>query len=324
MLSDQDAFRKDYLAPQTLAQLGRLDLRAKMIVEGIMSGTQRSPYRGGAVEFAAHRQYVPGDDTRRLDWRVYGRTDKLYIREHQQETNLDVVLLVDASSSMDYGTLTVSGRSRANESGVGGLRWTKYDHATAIAAALAYLALHQHDRVGVAVFADGVHLLLDRSGTPEHWRQVIAALSGRPIGAETDFARAAEQVLSRIRNRALFVIVSDCFDRADAIGRALAQFRHRGHDVILLNTLDREEMRFTLPAPARFVGLEGEGQLRVDPRALRQAYLAALGKHLDTVARSAMSVGFDYHRLDTHESVGPPLAHVLARRSALIKRGVRG
>jgi uncharacterized protein (DUF58 family) len=324
MLAQQDTAKKDYLVPQTLAQLGRLELRAKMIVEGMMSGAQRSPYRGGAVEFAAHRQYVPGDDTRRLDWRVYGRTDKLYIREHQQETNLDVVLFVDASSSMRYGTLPVRQRPGGGAEGSDAPRWTKYDHATAISAALAYLALRQHDRVGLAVFADGVRLLLDRSSTPDQWRQVITALSEEPAQKETDFARATEQVLSRIRNRALFVIVSDCFDSAERIGKALARFRHRGHDVILLNSLDREEMRFTLAAPAPFVGLEGEGELRVDPRALRQAYLVRLKQHVETVARSTMSLGFDYHRLDTHESVGPPLAHVLARRSAIIKRGVRG
>jgi uncharacterized protein (DUF58 family) len=313
----EHGYSQDYLKPQTLAQLGLLELRAKMIVEGIMSGAHRSPYHGMAVEFAAHRPYVAGDDTRHLDWRVYGRTDKLYIRQRQQETNLDVVIVVDASASMGYGSLIIErGGRRA--------RWTKLDHATSIAAALAYLALQQHDRVGLAIVADGVRILLDRSGTQQHWRQIIATLSADSAHGQTDLARAVSEAATRIRNRALFVVVSDLFDNTDGISEALARLRHRGHDVILLNTLDRQEMRFALSEPAPFVGLEGEGELRIDPRALREAYLTALREHLDAIARRALSLGFDYHRLDTHEPVGPPLARVLARRSALIKRGRHG
>jgi uncharacterized protein (DUF58 family) len=308
---------QDYLAPQTLAQLGRLELRAKMIVEGMMGGAHRSPYQGTAVEFAAHRAYVTGDDTRHLDWRVFGRTDKLYIRQHQQETNLDVMLVVDASASMGYGTLEMERDGRW-------LRWTKLDHATAISAALAYLALRQHDRVGLAIIADRVRLLVERSGVQRHWRQLVAALSTEAPRDGTDLARAAEEVVARIRNRALFVVVSDLFDDAGTVGEALARFRHHGHDVILINTLDRQEMQFTLTEPAPFVGLEGEGELRIDPRALRGAYLDSVREHLDAIARRALSLGFEYHRLDTHEPVGPPLARVLARRDAIIKRGGRG
>ena len=311
---------QEYLSPQMLAQLAPLELRAKMIVEGMMSGTHRSPYQGMAVEFAEHRQYAPGDDTRHVDWRVYGRTDKLYIKQYQQETNLDVVLLVDASASMGYSSLNVEWKGGIEGQVAKPRRWTKLDHATAIAAAFAYLALHQQDRVGLAVFADEVRLLSERSGAQGHWRRLVATLSGEPAREGTDFVKAVEQVLSKIRNKALFIIISDFFDDAGMISRALARFRHHRHDVILLNTLDRQEMRFAFSQPAPFVGLENEGQLRLDPRALRDAYLAALGDHLGIIARRAMSFGFDYHRLDTHESVGPPLAYALARRNAIIKR----
>ncbi|MFN7431026.1 MAG: DUF58 domain-containing protein, partial [bacterium] len=148
-----------YLHPQTLARLGTLELRAKMIVEGVMSGQHRSPYKGSSVEFAQHRPYSPGDDIRRLDWKVFARTDKLQVKQQQQETNLDLILLVDASGSMRFGS-----RSFAQASGVGvaaapdgRANWSKYDHATAVAAAIAYISLQQGDRVGVGVFAD--HLL---------------------------------------------------------------------------------------------------------------------------------------------------------------------
>jgi uncharacterized protein (DUF58 family) len=320
---EEGAGRQEYLSPQMLAQLASQELRAKMIVEGMMSGTHRSPYQGMAVEFAEHRQYAPGDDTRHMDWRVYGRTDKLYIKRYQQETNLDVVLLVDASASMGYGSLIVK-EPVPTDGGRKRRRWTKLDHATAIAAAFAYFTLHQQDRVGLAVFGDEVRLLLERSGAQGHWRRLVAALSAEPARRGTDFAKAIEQVLSKIRNKALFIIVSDFFDDAGTINRALARFRHHRHDVILLNTLDRQEMRFALSQPVSFVGMENEGELRVDPRALRDAYLAALGGHLDVIARRALSFGFDYHRLDTHDSVGPPLAYALARRNAIIKRSGLG
>ena len=315
---------ENYLAPETLVQLAPFELRAKMIVEGVMSGMHRSPYHGMAVEFAEHRQYVAGDDTKHLDWKVYGRTDKLYIKQYQQETNLDVILLVDASASMAYGSLAVKknwgGTTVSERLG----KWTKFDHATALATAISYVCLQQQDRVGVAVFADELRTLLKRSGARGQWRRIVSALSAEPVDASTDLGKVADQVLSKVTNRALFIIISDLFDDAESIRQALARFKHRRHDVIIINTLDRQEMRFDFTQPAPFVGLEEEGRLRIDPRALRDAYLESLSSHLDFVARTTLSFGYDYQRVDTHESVGPPLAHLLARRSALLKRSTWG
>ena len=315
---------QEYLAPETLVQLAPFELRAKMIVEGVMSGMHRSPYQGMAVEFAEHRQYVPGDDLKHLDWKVYGRTDKLYIKQYQQETTLDVIPLVDASASMSYGSLEV-------KSGWGGTPasrrrniWTKFDHATAVAAAIAYLSLHNQDRVGLAVFADELGTVVSRSGARAQWRRVVNALSGEPVKAKTNLAKISDQVISKIGNRALFVIISDLFDDLESIRQSLARFRHGRHDVILLQTLDRQELRFTFSQPAPFLGLEGEGRLRIDPRMLRQGYLEALRRHTDEVARLALEFGFDYHRLDTHESVAPALTYLLARRNAQIKRSKAG
>ena len=315
---------QEYLAPETLVQLAPFELRAKMIVEGVMSGMHRSPYQGMAVEFAEHRQYVPGDDLKHLDWKVYGRSDKLYIKQYQQETTLDVIPLVDASASMSYGSLEV-------KTGWGGTPasrrrnlWTKFDHATAVAAAIAYLSLHNQDRVGLAVFADELGTVVSRSGARAQWRRVVNALSGEPVEAKTNLAKVSDQVISKIGNRALFVIISDLFDDLDSIRQSLARFRHRRHDVILLQTLDRQELRFTFSQPAPFLGLEGEGRLRIDPRMLRQGYLEALRRHTDEVARLALEFGFDYHRLDTHESVAPALTYLLARRNAQIKRSKAG
>ncbi len=315
---------ESYLAPETLVQLAPFELRAKMIVEGVMSGMHRSPYQGMAVEFAEHRQYVAGDDLKHLDWKVYGRSDKLYIKQYQQETTLDVVLLVDASASMSYGTLAVKPGWGGTEASRARRVWTKFDHAAATAAALAYLCLHQQDRVGLGVFADELRSIASRSGARGQWRRIVSALSVEPVQERTNLAKVADQVLGKITNRALFVIISDLFDELDSIRQALARFRHRRHDVILLQTLDRQELQFGFSQPAPFEGLEGEGKLRIDPRALRQGYLEALSRHIDAVTKMSLEFGFDYHRMDTHESVGPALAYLLARRNVHIKRSKAG
>jgi uncharacterized protein (DUF58 family) len=308
-----------YLAPETLVQLAPFELRAKMIVEGVMSGMHRSPYQGMAVEFAEHRQYSPGDDLRHLDWKVYGRSDKLYVKQYQQETNLDVVLVVDASASMRYGTLAVKKGWGGTTASREARTWTKFDHATAVAAALAYLCLHQQDRVGLAVFADEIKTIINRSGTRAQWKRVVSALSGETVQASTNLAKVTDQVLGKISNRALFVIISDLFTDLESIRQSLARFRHRRHDVILLQVLDRQELRFGFRQPAPFEGLEGEGRLRVDPRVLRQAYLDALEEHIHGIAKLALSFGFDYHWMDSHESVGPALSYLMARRNVHIK-----
>jgi len=311
---------ENYLAPETLGQLAPFELRAKMIVEGVMSGMHRSPYQGMAVEFAQHRQYSAGDDIKHLDWKVWGRSDKLYIKQYQQETNLDIVLLIDGSASMKFGTLPIKSNWGQTTASREKQMWTKFDAATASAVAMAYLCLQQQDRVGVVVFADGIRSMVNRSSAQGQWRRIVTALSTEPVEEKTDLAHVTDQVLGKITNRALFVILSDFFDSIDSIRQSLARFRHRRHDVILLQLLDRQEMRFDFSQPAPFEGMEGEGRLRIDPRALRQAYLETIQKHIDQVAKTALSFGFDYERLDTHESVGPALSHLLARRNAYIKR----
>ncbi len=315
---------ENYLAPETLAQLAPFELRAKMIVEGVMSGMHRSPYQGMAVEFAQHRQYVAGDDLKHLDWKVYGRSDKLYLKQYQQETTLDVIVLVDSSASMGFGSLAVKREWGGTIASAAKNRWTKFDHATALAVAISYVCLHQQDRVGVGVFANELRTMVKRSSSRMQWRSIVNSLSGEPVEAATDIVKVTEQVLSKINNRALFIIISDLFDDAEAIRQSLARFRHRRHDVILLHTLDRQEMMFDFSQPAPFHGMENEGRLRVDPRALRQAYLDSIRAHADAVSTAALKFGFDYQRLDTHESVGPALAYLLARRNAQSKRSKFG
>jgi uncharacterized protein (DUF58 family) len=320
-----------YLHPQTLARLESLELRAKSIVEGYAAGQHRSPYKGSSVEFAQHRPYVPGDDLRHLDWKVYGRTDKLHLKQHQQETHLDLVLLVDASGSMMYGSRAFA---EASGQGVaaspdGRATWSKFDHGTALAAALAYVTLRQGDRVGLAVFAEEIRANIRRSSSTATWRQIVGALSTYPVtsptrGAKASLVRVVDQALAKASNRCLIVLISDLFVDLGEYREALARLRHAGHDLIVFQTLDKREETFDFTDAAPFEGLEGEAALRVDPRSIRAAYLDVLREHNAAVEKATLSMGFEYARVGTHDWLGPPLAAFFARRNAMIKRSKYG
>lgn len=320
--SAPEADAQIYLHPQTLARLGTLELRAKMIVEGVMSGMHRSPYHGFSVEFAQHRPYVAGDDIRHLDWKVYGRTDKLHLKQYQQETNLDLLVLVDSSGSMQYGSrlfAEASGTGHRTNSR-GNVNWSKFDHATAVAAALSYMALRQGDRVGLGVFADEVRSMLKRSSAQGQWRQIIGALSTSTVERPTDLVRIADQAMAKLTNRCLIAMISDLFVDPEELRTALARIRHRRHDVIVMQVIDRNERTFEFKDNAPFEGLEGEPRVRVDPRAIRAAYQEVFEEHLEQVEKVTRAFGFDYCRVHTHEWLGPPMAAFMARRGAQIKR----
>jgi uncharacterized protein (DUF58 family) len=321
MMKEPSSLRAEhYLAPETLAQLAPFQLRAKMIVEGIMNGMHRSPYQGLAVEFSEHRQYVAGDETRHLDWKVYGRTDKLYLKQYQQETNLDVVLLVDASGSMRYGSLRTKKGWGGTKASSGESVWTKYDHATATSAALAHLCLQQRDRIGVSTFTNGLGGQVKRSNKREQWRSVLRTLSAEAVDDSSNLVKVADQVLSTVTNRALFFIVSDFLCDQTEIKECLARFKHRRHDVILVQVLDREEIEFNLDESAPFEGLEGEGKINVDPQSIRSSYLEILSEHIKQVRDTARSFGYEVEILNSHKSVGPPLARLFARRMSFSQK----
>lgn len=322
-MSGQDATL--YLHPQTLARLKTFELRAKMIIEGVTSGQHRSPYHGFSVEFAQHRPYVPGDDIRHLDWKVYARSDKLHLKQYQQETNLDLITLVDASGSMDFGSRTfhdASGVGR-DTSPDGRAYWSKFDHATALAAALSYITLRQGDRAGLYVYADKILAAVRRSSAQTTWRQIVEALSTHAVDAPTNLARAVDQVLAGVSNRCLIAIIGDFYEDAEPFRTAMGRLRHRGHDVIAFQVVDRAEREFDLTGVAPFVGLEGEPMLRLDPRAVREAYLEAFEAHRAAIERSVVGLGFDYELVDTHDWLGPPLAHFVAHRNAFIRKRSR-
>jgi uncharacterized protein (DUF58 family) len=311
---------ESYLSPETLSQLAPFDLRARMIVEGIRSGSHTSPLRGMSVEFEQHRPYVPGDDLRHLDWKVYGRSDRLAIKQYEQETTLDVILLVDCSASMKFGSLGMKdgwgGTHASDETG----SWTKFDHATATATALAWMCLQQSDRVGLTLFADGIIEQIGRSSNIGQWKQIVSILSNQPVDQATNIEKTVDQVLSTITNRSLFIVISDLLQDTTEIRSAMARFRHRKHDVICLRILDHEEIEFQLQDPSLFIGIEDEERIRIDPPAIRNAYLEAFQKNQDEISQILSGFSFDFHTMDSHDQVGPALAYLVARRSAWLRR----
>lgn len=311
---------EQYLAPETLAQLGPFELRAKRIAEGVMSGMHRSPYQGLAVEFAEHRQYVAGDPVRHIDWKVFGRSDKLYLKRFQQETNLDIHVMVDASGSMRFGTLGTKAGWGGTETGRA-KQWTKFDHATAAAAALSFLGLAQRDRVSTELFGPKLIAATRCSNSQGHWRAIVQCLATHAVEGKADLPRAVDELLARGTRRSLVIILSDFLMPMSAIRDSLARLRYRGHDIILVRILDQQELHFDIDENAPFTGLEGEVAMEIDTRSIRESYLEVLAENQRELERLVRNFGFDLINLNSHESVGPVLAALLARRESWM-RGV--
>ena len=310
---------ESYLAPETLVQLSTLELRARMIVEGIRSGSHTSPHQGMSVEFKQHRQYVPGDDLKHLDWRVYARSDRPTIKQYEQETTLDVSILVDCSASMRFGSLRM-------KKGWGGTRsttpdrvWTKYDHATAVSAALSWMSLQQSDRVGLNLFAEDLLTSISTRSTNDQWRRIITTLSNEPVDNGTEIERSVEHILSTIKNRSLIIIISDLLQDPGEIRNSIARIRHHNHDLICIQTLDEQELDLDITDPTTFIGLEDGNQINIDPNTIRDIYLEKLNHHNNTIKQTLLDFGYDHLLLNTHESVGPALTLLAARRMNWLK-----
>lgn len=322
-----------------------------MIVDGLMTGMHRSPMQGFSVEFAQHRQYVPGDDPRFLDWKVMAKTDKLYLKQYVRETNLDMMVLVDVSASMEYtsGARFLGHKPKSDmmnqgkpPSGAGRdfkgtppKGWRKIDHACALVVALAQLSLNQADRVGLGVFADDVKRSTRLSNSQGHWRDITQALvesetvgepskakaSADTIKGRTDLGVVFDRLLAQLRRKALVVVISDLFDDIANIERGLARLRYRGHDALIIQVMDPAELTFPFRSVSEFSGLEGEGRLPLDPHAIRKSYMEVVEQHNRAVAKTCQKFQIDHLLLDTSEHLGPPLSHFLAKRTAMLSRG---
>lgn len=307
-MSESTTDYRKYLDPRTLARISSLDLRARLIVEGLMNGMHRSPYQGISVEFAQHRQYVPGDDIRHVDWKVFGRSDKIYLKQYLEETNLHLILVVDASESMGFGSVTN-----------GSDRWTKYDHATAIAASMAYMAIQQQDSVGMAIFDQQLSRFFKPSNSPGQWKIVVQELQQIPRWNKTNTGKVLDQIAEKLNHRSLIVILSDFFDDIDNIKKGLRHLRYKKHEVMMFQILDPQEIEFPFEDVTLFKGMEEMGELLTEPRSLREGYIEQLSQFTENLKKLCRGMHIDFTRMNSGEALDVSLSGFLATRAASMK-----
>ncbi len=274
-----------------------------------MAGMHRSPYQGISVEFAQHRPYVAGDDIKHVDWKVFGRSDKIYLKQYLQETNLDLICMVDASESMGFGTI---GNKRTE------LR-TNYDHATAIAASLSYMAIQQQDSVGLAIFDQVLSRYFKPSNSPAQWKLVVNELQQVPRWNKTNTGKILDQLAEKLTHRSLIVILSDFFDDLESIAQGLQHLRHKKHEMMIFQILDPSEIDFPFEDVTLFKGLEEAGELLTEPRALREGYLQQLAMFTDELKNLCRGMHIDFQRFSSGDPLDVALSQFLATRAASMK-----
>ena len=302
-----------FLQPEAISRISRLELQARNVVEGFLSGLHRSPYFGQSVEFVQHREYVAGDDPRRIDWKAWSKTDKYYIKQYEEDTNLRCTLLVDVSESMQFGS-GAQGRGGSRSSTT-----NKYEYACAVAASLAYLLLRQQDSVGLVTFDSVVRSVIPNRSKRNHLHSVLAALDAQNPAEKTDVHAILAQVAEQQSQRGMIVLISDLFVPREGLFKGLKLLRHRGHDVLLFQILDDEELDFNYTGTTRFEGLEGAGDLVCDPRSLREGYLAALKAYLEELRRHCSKNTIDFQTIRTSQHLDAVLAHYLNHRVGMSK-----
>ena len=289
-----------YLEPHALARVKNLAVVARGVVEGFISGLHASPYKGFSVEFAEHRQYAPGDDPRHIDYRMLGRTDRLYVKQYEEETNMRAQILLDTSGSMGY---SFDGKL------------TKLQYASYLTAVLAYLMTRQQDSVGLTSFDTQIRLDLPARSSPRHFNEMMRQLERVEAGRETGVAEILHRLAARFKRRCLIVLVSDLYDDPEAVARALHHFRHRRHEVVVFHVLDKAEIEFPFRDVVSFQDLETDERLQVDPAYVRDVYVEQVQTFLASYRRSCAEAQIDYVMTDTTVPYDFMLSRYLAKRS---------
>ena len=296
-MSSEEAQR--LLAPSSLAKISGLIVRARMIVEGSITGLHRSPFHGSSVEFAEHREYVPGDDIRYIDWKVFGRSDRYYIKQFEEETNLRGQLVLDASESMVYGSGAMS----------------KLDYARTLAASLAYLILGQQDAVGALVFDEKIRAEAPISQSRSHLQDLVGVLAQQSGKDATDIGEVLGRVSDRLKRRCLIVLLTDLFDDKDGLVHGLRRLRHAGHDVLVIHVMDPDELNFPFTRMTLFEGLEDYPDQLADPEAVREAYLVEIREFMRELRRDFRNSGIQYQLADCSRAFDEVLRESLVRRA---------
>jgi len=288
------------LSDELRQRIARLQLGARTLVEGTVTGLHRSPLQGFSVEFAQHREYAWGDELRHLDWKVFARTDRFYVKQYEQETNLGAVCLLDASASMAYGGARAA--------------CSKYEYGATLAAAFTYLLLRQQDALALTLFGEDELAHVPLSGHPGQLRRVAQAMAQVDLQAESGDPPVLARLAEGLRRRGVVLLISDLLFPAETLLSGLRHLRHRGHEALVLHLVDPDELDLPFEGPTRFVGLEGAGELLADPRGLRRAYAAAMARFLADIEAGARDARADYHRIDTRHPPALNLARVLTQR----------
>ena len=289
-----------FLDPGVIARLGTMELKARTVVEGFLSGLHRSPYKGFSVEFAEYREYLPGDDLSTLDWKVYARSDRHYVKKFEEETNLECHVLLDISASMAYR---------------GGAAMSKVEYGSVLAASLAYLMHRQRDATGLIEFDDRIRGRLPASARPGHLHAILLALEKIAPGAKSDVGRPLHQLAEALGKRSLVVLISDLLDEPDRVVRGVKHLRFRGTDVIVFQVLDPNELQFPFRGAARFTDVESADVVTADPVRVRQQYLDALAALRARYEKELRGAGIDFLTLDSSKPLDFALLAYLDARS---------
>ena len=292
-----------YIRPEVIRKISHLDLKARLIVEGFFSGLHASPFQGFSVEFSEHRKYVPGDDIRTIDWKVYAKTERYYVKKFQAETNMRCHLLVDVSNSMGY--------SYAPDT------MTKMDYSISCAAALAFLMIQQQDPVGLVTFDTKIRNFLEPRSQASQLFNLLSILSRTRIGGKTDVGSSLIEIGNLMPKRGLVLIFSDLLSDPDKVMEGLHYLKYKGHDIIIFHVLDQAELRFPFHDPTKFEDTETQRQIQVDAELVREDYLRHLKDFMDRIEKGCHKARLDYVAMDTSNSFDRTLVAYLARRSAM-------
>lgn len=294
--------KRNFLQPETISKLENLSLVARLVVEGFIIGLHKSPYHGFSVEFAEHRQYMPGDEIRHIDWKLYGKTDRYYVKQFEEETNLKAHIILDVSKSMDFGGDSV----------------TKLQYGSYLGAALTYLMLKQQDAVGLTLFDDGIRTMIPPSSRPSYLNVILAQMEAVEAGKETDISSTLHELADRIKKRGLIILISDLFDDQDAVISGLKHFRHKKHEVLVFHLMDLQEKMLDYDRQVRLTDLESGENMTTDPKLIREAYSDEVKKFIDKYRLECLSNHIDYTHITTNQSFELALTEYLNKRQKLI------
>ena len=292
---------KKYLDPEVLARLSRLDIKARLVVEGFMSGLHSSPYKGFSQEFADYRQYMPGDEPKRIDWKVYGRNDRFYIKEYQEETNLRCYILLDKSGSMGFGE-----------------KISKLEYAKYLSASLAYMLFKQKDSVGIATFDKRIEEIIPPSVKKSNFIEILKIIDKAHPSGETSLSNMLYQLAQKTRKRGLIILISDLLDEPSVVIKALRSFRYRKHEILVFHIIDSKEYEFSFDKAALFHDLEDGSEMVIEPSMIRASYQKKFKDLLQFYRQQLLESHIDYETIFTTTPYDRALFSYLQKRGNLL------